>query len=464
MKNLPLSLQIWLVFAVITLCICIMLWVLLPRTLRDFFTKEVYATIENAQVLMLDRFADELFRDSIETNGSTDKRPPLQDIRTVNHLLVLKDSQAVISPRTPFPHLPEEILREITTSTKDQRVSSQRYSSQVGGNKIFYVAAQGHVLGREVLLVSYMWDSYREDLVKTLFSKLATIMGLAFIFSWVPSLGLARYLTGPLVTLEKRVEKLADRDWQEPIQLQREDEIGRLGKSVEKLRQQMLFQEEAQQSLLQNVSHELKTPVMVIQSYVQAIKDGIFPKGDLAQTLHVIEEESHRLQKLINNLLYLTKLDYMSTRKSAKEHIELGELIKDVVEKLRWQRKELDWSLKISSVSILGDIDQWRVVLENLLDNQIRYAKTQILISLTLVENDQRKALLHIYNDGPIMEEEIIKTLFSEYNKGKQGKSGLGLAIVHRILSMNGGTIRAKNEEVGVSFYLDISLQPELLC
>lgn len=46
-------------------------------------------------------------------------------------------------------------------------------------------------------------------------------MGLAFIFSWLPSLSLARYLTRPLVTLEKRVEKLADRDWQEPIKLER---------------------------------------------------------------------------------------------------------------------------------------------------------------------------------------------------------------------------------------------------
>ena len=119
---------------------------------------------------------------------------------------------------------------------------------------------QRAVMEDDVYLISYMWDTYREDLVTTLFKRLATIMGLAFILSWVPSLGLSRYLTSPLVTLEKRVEKLADRDWQEPIRLQREDEIGRLGKSVEQLRQQLILQDETQQSLLQNISHELKTP------------------------------------------------------------------------------------------------------------------------------------------------------------------------------------------------------------
>ncbi len=279
-------------------------------------------------------------------------------------------------------------------------------------------------------------------------------MGLAFILSWLPSLGLARYLTGPLVTLEKRVEKLADRDWQEPIKLERNDEIGRLGKSVEQLRQQLVLQDEAQQSFLQNISHELKTPVMVIQSYIQAIKDGIFPKGDLTRTLQVIEEEADRLQKLIYNLLYLTKLDYLATHKPTREIFEMDKLIKHVVERLRWHRKELDWSLKLSPIKINGDIEQWRVVLENLLDNQIRYANSKIDIALT--SEDETSAILHIYNDGPNIEPEIMETLFRKYNKGYKGKSGLGLAIVNRIVSLHGGKIRVENEENGVSFYISV--------
>ncbi len=476
MKNLPLSLQIWLVFAVITLCISILLCILLPMTLRDFFTKEIYATIESAQGMMFDRFNDEFTREAWQSGRVFVFQPP-QDMRTVNHFMVIEESQALIFPGFPIPLPPEELLNNpplnlfkakvrhpmlppagllgnILDKIKNQTEDSRRYSGQVGDRKMFYVAKKGKVMGDDVYLISYMWDTYREDLVTTLFKRLATIMGLAFVLSWVPSLGLSRYLTSPLVTLEKRVEKLADRDWQEPIQLQREDEIGRLGKSVEQLRQQLLLQDETQQSILQNISHELKTPVMVIQSYIQAIKDGIFPKGDLTRTLQVIEEESGRLQKLIQNLLYLTKLDYLATHKPTRDNFEMDMLIKDVVERLRWHRKELDWSLKLSPVKISGDLEQWRVVLENLLDNQMRYAHSKI--DITLAPDDETTALLHIYNDGPNIEPEIMETLFQKYNKGYKGKSGLGLAIVDRIISLHNGKIWAENEAKGVSFYLNI--------
>ena len=94
----------------------------------------------------------------------------------------------------------------------------------------------------------------------------------------------------------------------EPIEVDREDEIGKLGKSIEQLRNQLIYQDEMQQSFLQNISHELKTPVMVIRSYSQAIRDGIYPKGDLDCSVKVIDEEAERLEKRIKNLLYITNL------------------------------------------------------------------------------------------------------------------------------------------------------------
>jgi len=458
MKNLPLSLQIWLVFAVIMLCISIILSILLPWTLRDFFTKEIYATIENAQILLFSRFSDELTREAWES-GNIFRRPPSQDIRTVNHIIILKENQTIISPSDPMPRLPIGLLDKIKNETDIQDAQSQRYSGQVGSRRVFYVASKYEILGQDVFLVSYMGDSYREDLVNTLFKRLAVIMSFAFLLSWIPSLGLAKYLTKPLVTLEKRVEKLADRQWQDPIQLQREDEIGRLGKSVEKLRQQLVIQDEAQQSFLQNVSHELKTPVMVIQSYTQAIRDGIFPKGNLSNTLQIIEDESERLKKLIYNLLYLTKLDYLATHKPTWNIFDMDVLIKDVIERLRWQRNDLDWPLELSPVKINGDIEQWRVVLENLLDNQIRHADRQIAISLKQQKQDNKEVvLIHIWNDGPCIDPERVNILFEKFYKGEKGKYGLGLAIVNRIISLHNGRVWATNETVGVSFYVEIPI------
>ena len=447
MKNLSLSMQIWLFFTAIMLTISILLALLFPWTLRDFFTKEIYATIESAQKLTLSgEFPIETWEDRI----LSDRKQQIQDMRTVNHFILLEDSQKVIAAKVPV-----EFLNKVRIEVKRQELNTQQYSGEIGGNKIFYVITKGKILNRNVFLVSYMWDSYRQDLVQTLLQRLVLIMSLVFILSWVPALGLAKYLSKPLITLEKRVKKLANRDWHEPIIMERQDEIGRLGRSVEQLRNQLIQQDEAQQSFLQNTSHELKTPVMVIRSYTQAIQDGIYPKGDLINSIYVIEEEALRLEKCIHNLLYLTKLDYLATHNLSHEQVTMDQLIRDVVERFRYRRSELNWVLELTPAAIKGDVEQWRVVLENLLDNQIRYADTQILISLMYLE---KKVHIRIWNDGPAIAPEVIHHIFDKYHKGSKGEVGLGLAIVHRVVSLNGGKIWVENEDVGISFNLEIPL------
>ncbi len=86
-----------------------------------------------------------------------------------------------------------------------------------------------------------------------------------------------------------------------------------------------------------------------------------------------------KTRKTYKNLLYLTKLDYLSNHEISKEIFSLDKLINDVVNRLAWTRTDLDWHLNLCPINISGDVEQWRIVIENLLDNQIRYAKTKSL-------------------------------------------------------------------------------------
>jgi len=452
MKNWPLSVQIWIVFAAITLCISILLSILLPLTLRDFFTKEIYATIESAQDLLFYGSIDGFYKDFLNPENLEKPRQNLENIRTVNHFIIYDEDQIVISPSLSI-----DFLNKVRNDIKTQESVRQRYSGKVDNEKIFYVITKGKALNQEVYLVSYVWDSYREDLVETLFKKLALIMTIVFLLSWIPAIWLSRHLSKPLVVLEKRVEKLANHDWNEAVVVNRKDEIGKLGESIEELRNQLIQQDEAQQAFLQHVSHELKTPVMVIRSFAQAIKDGIYPKGDLDCSVSVIDEEAERLEKRIGNLLYLTKLDYLSNHELSREIISLDSLTKEVVDRLSWNRPELEWHLNLSQVEINGDSELWRVVLENILDNQIRYAYSEISISLD--KQGENIAALNIWNDGPNMEPEVLDSLFSKFSKGYKGEHGLGLAIVYGIVSLHDSKIWAKNEERGVSFNIEIPIK-----
>lgn len=448
MKNYPLSLQIWIVITIITLSISLLLTFFLPSTLREFFTKEVYSTISSAQDLVFNQFDGNIYRDYIGPDFFGEDEQILENIRTVKHFFIYDDNKIIINTSIPL-----EFLKEVKNQALTQKEPSHEYSGNMNGQKVFYIISKGRILERDAFLVSYMGDSYREDLVQTLFSKLVKVMVIILLFSWVPAILLSRYLSRPLVDLEKRVDKLANNEWNEPVELNRKDEIGKLGYSIEHLRKQLIRQDKAERSFLQHVSHELKTPVMVIQSFTQAIKDGIYPKGTLDRSIDVIDDEAKRLDKKIKNLIYLTKLDYLANHDIEIYDFSLDSLIKEVIDRFSWNRTDIDWNINLESISIKGDVEQWMIAIENLLDNQIRYAKSKILISL---KNIDSKVILRFWNDGPAIEEKIITNMFDSFNKGHNGGFGLGLAIVYKIISVHGAKIYAKNEIEGVSFYIEI--------
>lgn len=448
MKNYPLSVQIWIVIAIITLSISTLLSFILPSTLRTFFTDEIYATIDSAQDLVFNQFDSDVYRDFVGSDFFGNKDEMMENIRAVRHFLMYDDNRVVVN--SP---LPVDFIQKVKEQSLLQEDLSKEYSGRLEGEQIFYVMTKGRALNENVFLVSYMSDSYRQDLVQTLLRKLLSIMLLVFLFSWIPAILLSRYLSKPLVNLEKRVEKLANREWNEPVDINRKDEIGKLGESIEELRTQLIRQDEAEQSFLQHISHELKTPVMVIRSFTQAISDGIYPKGDLSNSIEVIDEEAARLEKRIKNLLYLTKLDYLSNHKMNKTIFSLDSLIKDVISRVSWSRQDIDLDIDLSPLDIESDQEQWRVVLENLFDNQMRYAENKIKVSLS---KDMDKYVLHLWNDGEPIEENVLDNIFDKFNKGYKGEFGLGLAIVYRILNIHGDKITAINEKEGVSFYIQI--------
>ncbi|WP_110114602.1 HAMP domain-containing sensor histidine kinase [Bacillus sp. CGMCC 1.16541] len=447
MRNKPLTFQIWLVISAILLVISLLLVILFPTTLRSFFTNEMYRTIENEQ-LILKEYGLPNQSEGYFFGGNDNV--PLRN-RSVHHVFLPENLNIPLISRT----LPIEVLREIQLAAATQESAIERYSMNVGEKILFYVIQKVTVNGQPAFLLSYSWDSYRNDLVETLFKQLLFIMTIVFLLSWIPSIWLAKYLSKPLVVLEKHVRRISKQDWHEPVSVNRDDEIGKLGASIEQMRERLVKKDEAQQALLQNISHDLKTPVMVIRSYSQSIQDGIYPKGDLHSTVQVIEDEAERLEKKIKDLLYLTKLDYLATKKVEGEPFNFSTLTEEVVERFRWTRPDLDWHVNACSLFIKGDREQWSKVMENLLENQLRYAKTTISISF---KKDGNYAKLTIGNDGPPIEPHVLETLFEPFHKGVKGEFGIGLSIVKRVVAYHYATIWAENNRNGVDFHINIPL------
>ncbi|MEL5865196.1 HAMP domain-containing sensor histidine kinase [Clostridium cochlearium] len=296
-----------------------------------------------------------------------------------------------------------------------------------------------------------MFDTYRNKLSQSLLNKLFIMAAIAVLISLIVSLWFSKYLTEPLKILEDRVGKIAKQDCYEPLNLDRQDEVGSLAKSIEDMRIQLVQRDKEQQNMLQQVSHELKTPIMVIRSYAQAVYDGIYPKGNLKGSIQVIDEEAERLENKVKDLLYLSKLQYIRKKKIAVEEFNIYKLILEIVDKFKVNNSHIQWEIKGKDIFINGDREQWRVVFENILDNATRYAKSTIKLEMKIEKNLKLK----IYNDGEKINKEEMNNLFKPFNKGNNGKYGLGLSIVKEIVEIHKGEIFVNNKEEGVEFCIN---------
>ncbi|WP_426445584.1 HAMP domain-containing protein [Paenibacillus sp. S-38] len=379
----------------------------------------------------------------------------------IQHFMIRGDS-AEFPARMPIA---APFVKAIEKDAQAQERPLEKYTRNLNDQTLFYVIRKEQAEGSTSYYVSYTTGSYRNDLVQAMFGRLMLLMVGLILFSWLPCLVLARYLTRPLVQMERHVGRLAERDWHEPLVTARRDEIGRLARAIESMRQRLVRQDQAQQFFLQNISHELKTPVMVISSYVQSIQDGIFPRGSLQGSLDVIRHESERLERKVLDLLMLNKLNYMSSREKEPQSFGIGPLIADSVQRLRYKRPDIRFEVSVPETAAMrGDPEQWAVALENLLDNQLRYAATVVRLSVeyppegkgndSLAGSAPGVPTFRIANDGPRLDDALLTRMFEPFQTGEDGQFGLGLTIVRQIAAHHGMTVRAANEPDGVAFYL----------
>jgi two-component system sensor histidine kinase CssS len=466
MRSWSLSDKLWLLFAAVLSILFLLLGIVFRWSIRDFFTTEAYRTIEYAQeVRVIELQGGFIPFEDIDLNS-------LRNVRDVGHIIVFdrefdlidyylnrfgtQDSSDKISPSPDSTSrdilisgtiIPEILpaIQSIRENAEKQTSSSERYETLLSGRSLFYVIRNEEISGRDVTMISYMWDTYMNTLSSTLFSRLLLVMAIMTVVSLVFIIVFSRYLTKPLKKLSEDVRMISKRNWDRPISLKRSDEIGELADSIENMRKSLSEQDREQQSMLQFISHELKTPVMVIRSYAQAIKDDIYPGGDLDSAIDVIDKEIQRMDLRVKDLLFITRLEYLSRHDLEKEEVNLSELLEDTVGRFSFQRDDIDWNLNLKDFKTEVNEEQLAIAIENILSNQIRYAKSRIEVTMEVNEREE-SLLIRFANDGEKVAETKLEELFKPFNKGVGGENGLGLSITRRIIELHGGAISIVNE------------------
>jgi two-component system sensor histidine kinase CssS len=312
-----------------------------------------------------------------------------------------------------------------------------------------YLIEVSHV-SDQLLLISYQHLDERQNLPQIL------LIGVLVILLSLPlSKIIANNIAKPLKQLEGYTKRIANKEWDHDLDLKSEDEIGRLAQAMKEMKDSLKLADEEEKKFLQSISHDLKTPVMVIMSYAQAIIDGMY-EDSAEEPAAIIKNEAIRLEKKIKQVLYLNTLDYVLDNDKEKEDVYLDKLLTYLTANFQAVNTDLSWKLNIEAkpAIIFGNPDRIRVSIENILENQLRYAANTIEVSLK--ENDL-SWIIEIRNDGPLISEKDLKQIFKSLYKGEKGNFGLGLSISQKIVHFYHGKIKVENQNGQVCFTISFS-------
>ena len=319
---------------------------------------------------------------------------------------------------------------------------NDEYGSFVHKKKTYYYYTSENETAMKVAVANETYlSNLRSDIMVSIISLflLAFLLIALIIFFW------STMVVKKIEKLKAKIDNIENDNFNHNIDFKADDEINSLSKSIEDMRISLKRQEEYKNNMYQNISHDFKTPLTVIKSYVEAVEDGVEDKDE---ALKVIKEQTNKLEKKVYSLLYLNKLDYLKDKKNeTNSEIDIGEVINASIEKFKYQRKDVKFTATIDNSKFNGTFDLWETIIDNILNNFIRYAKKEIKI---VVKNNK----LTLFNDGPNINDDIVNDIFNPFKKGIKGQFGLGLSIVKKTLNLLNYDISIKNNKKGVSFII----------
>ena len=212
---------------------------------------------------------------------------------------------------------------------------------------------------------------------------------------------------------------------------------------------------ESQKWFFQNVSHELKTPMMAVQGCAEGIHTGVL---DPAEASGVILEETEQMSELVEELLALSRLE--SGQAKAEFHLtDIRELLYDCLRSTEQlaEQGNMRISLRFDENPVLVNCDeiQLRRAFTNIITNALRYAKEEIQIEC---KADRGKAIVCIRDDGEGIAPELLPHVFDRFFSTRKGGAGIGLSLAKEITSLHKGTIHASNDS-GAVFEISLPLR-----
>lgn len=366
-------------------------------------------------------------------------------------LMVLAGQMQVIYPRdeqlrTAVIPLAEEFTKYIQNSVIDQDDTATIEASD-GETYLVSIYEASMQSQRLRYIITYCpasqiggWVTEATVLVLAIAS---VFVALVFTVLWAA----VRSITCPLHRLCREAERIGSGSFTEIEPVFSLKELEDLRLAMNRMSDQLMRANKSQENFFQNVSHELRNPLMSISGYAQGIEQGVFQHPQDAA--HTILTESLRLTDVVNSLLTLSRLEG-GQQNTTLGPILVAEAVEDCLDRLNGLAIQRGVSLLLSSfdqnIMVYGEEELLSKVLENLLTNAIRYAKTVVTVS---VRSEVKRVFISVSDDGDGIEEKDLPHLFERCYKGRGGNFGIGLAIACSAAKKMEAHLDAANQHTG---------------
>lgn len=310
--------------------------------------------------------------------------------------------------------------------------------------------------GRNLILRTSLsvMNSHKHEL--SIFNVLTTVVSV--MLSMLVGRVFSKKITMNIEKLNSVTRKISVLDFSEKADVQTGDEIEELSKNIDIMSNNLNLSIENLKSFASNASHELRTPITVISTHAQALVNGIVKEEQEQRKYYkVILKESAYMNDLVGNLLTISRLSSPGIKLNMKD-VSFNKILKESIEKyeILELEKDIEWDIAISDISIKCDEKIFRIAIDNLVHNALKYSKSEDVIKVYIQDN---KLFVENSIKGKL---DSVDNLWEPFTRGENAKeekidgNGLGLSIVKKIMELNKIDFGISIEDKKFKFFFDI--------
>jgi two-component system sensor histidine kinase CssS len=365
---------------------------------------------------------------------------------------------------TPFPDKPDftpaDLMKQVISEINDSKKINQEKYLNLHLSSAEYIAIIKPVFDKNSFGLGWIIIYSNIQKINQLKLGINIMLFLILVFSALITIifssRVSKKISEPFFLLNQYISAISERNFGNKIEMPVYDELREFVNNINVMSEKLETYDKAQKTFLQNVSHEFRTPLMSIQSYAEGIKYDVI---DSNSAVEVILAEIKRMTHLVEDLLYLSRLDSIEENYNYT-NLDFNKLLNNCLQRMSLLAQKdnihITTNLPQKITLIHGDEEKLSRAIDNIISNCIRYADNIVAVELKII--DTNKVNLIISDDGPGFKDSELPNIFERFYKGTKGNCGLGLSISKNIIEKLNGKIHAKNSNSGALFIIELPI------